>query len=359
MLSHRNSRLVKRLVPMSKRRKSLWLLPLMVIALISLWNYWGNFQPVAAQRPTVDLLPSWNEGAVKQTIVKFVEQVSDPASKSYILPRDRIATFDNDGTLWLEKPLYVQLAFILDRIRELAPEHPEWQNQQPFQDILANDENDARVLSDLKIPEDLLQLTLETHTGMSDAAFEKQVKQFLQRAQHPRFNRGYTKLIYQPMVELINYLRLNDFQVYICSAGGIDFMRTFSEAAYRIPAPNVIGSGVQKEWQIDNGGSVLVRQPKLVEPINDRAGKPVNINRYIGKKPVIAVGNSDGDIQMLQYADSNPLLDLELLLHHDDSDREYDYDQGTESALMLAQENGWNVISMKQDFKYVFPFEKN
>ena len=341
---------------MIRKIKSLWLWPLITIALIALLNYFDNFQPVVAQSRIADPLPSWNERTVKRTIVTFVQQVSDPSLASYIPPGDRLATFDNDGTLWSEKPLYIQLAFILDRIRQLAPERPEWRNQQPFQGILANDK---KVLSNLKIPEDVLKLALETHTGMSDSVFEEQAKQFWQRAKHPRFKRAYTELIYQPMVELINYLKLNDFQVYICSAGGQDFIRTISEAAYGIPPQNVIGSGVQKEWQVGNEGSVLMRLPKLVEPINERAGKPVNIKRYIGKKPVIAVGNSDGDIQMLQYADSNSLPDLELLLHHDDNQREYDYDRGTEKALMLAQENDWKVISIKQDFKRLFPFEKS
>ena len=341
---------------MTRITKKLWLLILVAVALIGLTKLFGDLKPALTQSLIADPLPSWNDGIVKQNIIDFVQQVSDSNLDSYIPPAERIATFDNDGTLWLEKPFYVQLAFIIERIRELAPEHPDWENKQPFQGILTNDN---QVLNRLKSPKNLLKLVIETHTGMSDKDFYLQVKQFLGSHKHPKFDQTYTKLIYQPMVELINYLKLNDFQVYICSGGGLDFIRSISEQAYGIPSQNIIASGVQKEWQIKNGNSVFIRLPKLVEPINDKSGKPVNILRSIGKKPVIAVGNSDGDIQMLQYADTNSLPNLELLLHHDDNKREYDYDQGTELALMLARENDWNIISIKQDFKQVFPFDKN
>ena len=342
---------------MFKKNKLVWILPFLVIATILLFNSPIFSGQVAAQSRIADPLPSWNQGSTKQAIISYVQQVTDPANDSYILPADRIATFDNDGTLWIEKPLYVQLVFVLDRLKALAPQHPEWQEAQPFKSILSNDLNQ---LQSLKIPDDLFKLILATHSGMSEEEFEAQVTRFLQNQTHPRFKRRYTKLIYQPMVELVNYLKLNDFQVYICSGGGIDFIRTFSDSAYGIPTEKVIGSAVQKEFMLaDDKSSTFMRLPEIVKPINDKAGKPVNIDRYIGKKPVMAVGNSDGDIQMLQYADSNALPDFELLLHHDDSEREYDYDQGTEKALRLAQENNWQVISLKRDFKQVFPFEDN
>jgi phosphoserine phosphatase len=334
-------------------KKSLpWFLPLMAIA-VSLVLIVGNNFGAMAQGTIADPLPSWNEGQPKQTIIKFVRDVTDPNSKNYLPLGDRIAVFDNDGNLWQEKPLYVQLAFVLDQIKILAPQHPEWKTEEPFRTLLTDPNPDLKSLGSV---ENLMKLVLATHAGMSQTEFETQVKQFFKTAQHPRFKQPYTKLIYQPMVELVGYLKLNDFDVYICTGGGIDFVRAISEDAYGIPPEKVIGSAVQKTFEINEKGVNFIRQPKLVEPINDKAGKPVNIDRYIGKKPAIAVGNSDGDIQMLQYTDSNPKPNLELLLHHDDPEREYSYTKGTEKALILAKENDWTVISMKEDFKRIFPF---
>ena len=334
-------------------KKSLpWFLPLMAIA-VSLVLIVGNNFGAMAQGTIADPLPSWNEGQPKQTIIKFVRDVTDPNSKNYLPLGDRIAVFDNDGNLWQEKPLYVQLAFVLDQIKILAPQHPEWKTEEPFRTLLTDPNPDLKSFANT---ENLMKLLLATHAGMSQTEFETQVKQFFKTAQHPRFQQPYTKLIYQPMVELVGYLKLNDFDVYICTGGGIDFVRAISEDAYGIPPEKVIGSAVQKTFELNSKGTDFIRQPKLVEPINDKEGKPVNINRYIGKKPAIAVGNSDGDIQMLQYTDSNPKPNLELLLHHDDSEREYSYTKGTEKALILAKENDWTVISMKEDFKRIFPF---
>jgi phosphoserine phosphatase len=324
-----------------------------IVIAVSLFLILGNNLQIMAQGRISDPLPSWNEGKPKQTIIQFVQDVTNPNSKNYLPLGDRVAVFDNDGTLWQEKPLYVQLAFLLDQIKILAPQHPEWKTEEPFKTLLTDPNPDLKSLSST---ENLMKLVIATHTGMSQTEFENQVKQFFKTAQHPRFKQPYTKLIYQPMVELVGYLKLNDFDVYICSGGGIDFIRAISEDAYGIPPENVIGSAVQKTFEITAKGTDFVRQPKLVEPINDKEGKPVNIDRYIGKKPAIAVGNSDGDIQMLQYTDSNPKPDLELLLHHDDLEREYDYNTGTEKALILAKENDWTVISLKKDFKRVFPF---
>jgi len=324
-----------------------------IVIAVSLFLILGNNLQIMAQGRISDPLPSWNEGKPKQTIIQFVQDVTNPNSKNYLPLGDRVAVFDNDGTLWQEKPIYVQLAFLLDQIKILAPQHPEWKTEEPFKTLLTDPNPDLKSLSST---ENLMKLVIATHTGMSQTEFENQVKQFFKTAQHPRFKQPYTKLIYQPMVELVGYLKLNDFDVYICTGGGIDFVRTISEEAYGIPPEKVIGSAVQKTFEITAKGTDFVRQPKLVEPINDKEGKPVNIDRYIGKKPAIAVGNSDGDIQMLQYTDSNPKLDLELLLHHDDPEREYDYNSGTEKALILAKENDWTVISLKKDFKRVFPF---
>ena len=305
-----------------------------------------------AQSLIADPLPSWNDGQPKQTIIQFVHDVTDPDSQNYLPHGDRLAVFDNDGTLWQEKPLYVQLVFVLDQLKTLAPQHPEWQTEEPFKIFLTDPNPDLKTLGTV---ENLLTLALATHTGMTQTEFDVQVQKFLTQAKHPRFQKPYTELIYQPMVELVNYLKLNDFQVYICSGGGVDFIRAFSEEAYGIPPENVIGTAVEKTFQVSSQGISLMREPKLVKPINDKAGKPVNIDRYIGKIPAIAVGNSDGDIEMLQYAASSSQANLELLLHHDDAEREFDYDHGTEKALTLANENDWIVISLKKDFKRVFP----
>ncbi|MEY2983986.1 MAG: hypothetical protein RLZZ568_603 [Cyanobacteriota bacterium] len=328
--------------------KTLWqrLFPLAAIAIFIVLVI-SNVR-VMAQSRIADPLPSWNDGQPKQTIIDFVQAVTDPDSANYLPIGDRLAVFDNDGTLWLEKPVYIQLAFILDQVKILAPQHPEWQTEEPFKTLLTDPNPDLKALA---TTENLLQLAMATHTGMSQTEFDAQVQDFFQQASHPQFQTPYTQLIYQPMVELIHYLKLNNFQVYICSGGGIDFIRAVSEELYGIPPENVIGSAINKTFQKND----FIRQADLVNPINDKGGKPVNINRYIGKIPAIAVGNSDGDIEMLQYADSNPKPDLELLLHHDDLEREFAYDHGTEKALILAQENDWTVISIKKDFKQVFP----
>ncbi len=312
----------------------------------------GNNLGVMAQGRIADPLPSWNNGQPKQTIIEFVQDVTNPNSDNYLPNGDRIAVFDNDGTLWQEKPLYVQLAFVLEQIKILAPQHPEWQTEEPFKTVLTDPNPDLKSVGTV---ENSLKLVIATHTGMTQMEFDQQVQQFFKTAKHPRFQKLYTQLIYQPMVELVGYLKLNDFDVYICTGGGVDFVRAIAEEAYGIPPENVIGSAVQKTFELTSQGSELIRQPELVKPINDKAGKPVNIDRYIGKIPAIAVGNSDGDIQMLQYANSNPKPNLELLLHHDDADREFDYNHGTEKALVLAQQSDWTVISIKSDFKRIFP----
>lgn len=298
-----------------------------------------------------DPLTSWNNGINKQIIINFVESVTDPQNSNYVEPKNRIAMFDNDGTLWTEKPVYFQVAFILNRIQNLAPQYPEWNQKQPFKAVL---EGDRKYLERISIPE-LLEMVMVTHAGMNQEGFERQAKTFLKTAKHPRFQKLYKKLIYQPMLELISYLKANDFSVYICSGGGLDFMRIFSEETYNIPPENVIGSSILKEFKITSDGYELIRKAEILPPINDREGKPVNINRYIGKKPLIAVGNSDGDIEMMEYTVIGQSSSLALLVHHDDEEREYSYTQGTEKALELAKKYNWKVISIKQDFRQVYP----
>jgi len=314
------------------RQKFLSWFILLIIMTISCLLILDNNLEISAKERIFDPLPSWNDGKTKQKIIKFVENVS----KSDGIPiKDRIAVFDYDGTLLPEKPMYVQLDFLLET-------------------LLTEPNSSSKGLVD---GENLIKSGFLAYTGMTQPEYEEKVKEFLTTAQHPRFKKPYTELIYQPMVELVKYLKLNDFQVYICSGSDIDFVRILANLTYGIPPENVIGTAIEKTFEISPQGVNLVRQSKLIEPLNDKAGKPVNINRYIGKIPVMAVGNSDGDIPMLQYTSSNPQANLELLLHHDDIQREYDYNQGAEKALILAKENNWTIITMKEDFKQVFPFQ--
>ncbi len=293
-------------------------------------------------------LSSWQPTAT-QRIQQFVAAVTNPQSDAYVAPGDRIATFDNDGTLWCEKPLYVQLAFVLARIQALAPQHPDWVQQEPFSSALSGD---PKRLQQLRLPEDVLPLIATTHAGMEQQAFEQAVTDFFAQAQHPRFQCPYTQLVYQPMVELIAYLQAHQFSVYICSAGGLDFMRQVTHQILGIPSAQVIGSSIQKTYQPDGS---FQRTATLVQPLNDGPGKPIHIERHIGKRPIMAAGNADGDIEMLTYATQSPGAGLALLIHHDDAEREYAYTAGAEKALAIAAEKDWQVISMKTDFLKVFP----
>jgi len=312
--------------------------------------------PVNAQQKggAGDPLPSWNGGITKDTIIRFIHEVTHSESAHYLPPRERLAVFDNDGTLWCEKPLYPQLAFLFQRVKALSRHYPVWRIQQPFKAVLENDIEHLRNLEE----SDILKLVLATHAGMTQTEFAKEVKDFLIAARHPRFNVRYTELIYRPMLELVKYLQKSGFKVYISSGGGIDFIRGFSEYVYGIPREHVIGSKFQMEYQLSAEGPVLIRKPVLVEPINNNEGKPVNIDRHIGRKPVIAVGNSDGDLEMLRFTDTGKGRALMLLLNHDDPEREYQYDRGARKALRIAEKRGWTIISIKKDFKKVFAFEK-
>jgi phosphoglycolate phosphatase-like HAD superfamily hydrolase len=301
----------------------------------------------------MSLLPSWADTATRRTILEFVTSISDPEQASYVVPAHRIAVFDNDGTLWAEKPLYFQLVFLLERLHHLAPSHPEWNSEEPFKTALSGD---PEGLKSLKIPDDALKLLAVTHTGMTQAEFMHQVRQFLGTARHPRFGQLYPRLIYQPMRELIDYLQQQQFKVFICSAGGLDFMRAFSETAYGIPPEYVIGSSICKSFEMTSAGAQLLRHPAIVPPINNRGGKPILIDRHIGRRPILAAGNSAGDIEMLTYTANHPSgPGFSLLICHDDGDREYDYQDGAEEAIALAEQNNWLTVSMKSDFKHIFP----
>lgn len=301
-----------------------------------------------------DALPSWNDGENKARIIAFVQAVTDPTSKQYVPPAERIAVFDNDGALWSEQPMYFQLAFILDRVKALAPQHPEWQTQEPFKSVLAGDLKGVAAAGE----HGLLELMAATHAGMTTDEFRGIVSDWLASARHPRFNRPYTELTYAPMKELLAYLRANGFKTFIVSGGGVEFMRVFSEQVYGVPPEQVIGSSIRTKYEVRDGKPVIVRLPE-VEFIDDKAGKPVGINRYIGRTPILAFGNSDGDFEMLEYTTSAPGPRLGLLVHHDDGEREYAYDRKShvgrlERGLDEAEQRGWVVVSMKDDWRRVY-----
>ncbi|UCD52518.1 MAG: haloacid dehalogenase-like hydrolase [Phycisphaerales bacterium] len=306
----------------------------------------------AAPQSASDPLPSWNEGSTKDRILKFVADVTDAAGASYVPPADRIAVFDNDGTLWTEKPVPVQAAFAVARVAQMAPDHPEWQTTQPYQAIL---EKDLEMLQSLGL-EGVEELVLGTHAGMTEEEFESIAGSFLATARHPRFDVLYTETVYQPMLELLAFLRANGFRTFIVSGGGVEFMRVFSEEVYGIPRENVIGSSLQYEFQTTPDGGVLIRQPELVS-FDNEAMKPASIQLHIGRRPIVAVGNSDGDLEMLQYARAGQRPFLALLLHHDDAEREYDYLTGAEEVMAAAAQSQWLVVSMQRDFATLFPYE--
>ncbi|WP_417872897.1 HAD family hydrolase [Xanthomarina gelatinilytica] len=306
----------------------------------------------------IDPLPSWNEGKTKAAIIDYIKDVTNKESANFIPEIDRIATFDNDGNLWPEQPAYFQLFFAMDRVKELAKDHPEWQNKQPFKAVL---ENDMKTLI-ASGEKGIMELIMATHAGITTDEFELLVKNWLETAQHPRFNKPYNQLIYQPMLELLDYLRTNDFKTFIVSGGGIEFMRPWVEEAYGIPKDQVVGSSIATEYDYNNGAPVIRRLSKI-DFIDDKAGKPVGINKFIGRKPVFASGNSDGDLQMMQWTDSNPYKSFQLYLHHTDADREWAYDRESHigqfnKGLDEALEKGWTIIDMKNDWKTIYPFQK-
>ncbi|TPV35601.1 haloacid dehalogenase-like hydrolase [Paucihalobacter ruber] len=305
----------------------------------------------------IDPLPSWNDGDTKKAIVDYVNAVTDEGSENYIPVSERIATFDNDGNLWSEQPVYFQLFFAIDRIKALAPKNPEWKKIQPYQSVL---ENDMKTLMSYG-EHGLMEIVMASHAGNTVDEFEQIVKDWLVTAKHPRFDRPYTDLVFQPMLELLNYLRDNDFKTFIVSGGGIEFIRPWVEEVYGIPKDQVVGSSIKTEFIIEEGVAQIKRLP-AIDFIDDKAGKPLGIHKFIGRKPVFASGNSDGDLQMLQWTDSNPYRSFQLYLHHTDSIREWAYDRTSsvgklDKGLDEASEKGWTVIDMKNDWKVIYPFE--
>jgi phosphoglycolate phosphatase-like HAD superfamily hydrolase len=303
-----------------------------------------------------DLLPSWNDTAPKKAIVAFVERVTKQGSPDFMPTAERIAVFDNDGTLWSEHPMYVQLAFALDRVKALAPQHPEWKDKQPFKAVL---EGDMKTLAESG-EHGLLELVAATHAGMTTEEFAKIVTDWLATARHPRFNRPYTELVYQPMLELLAYLRANGFKTFIVSGGGIEFMRPWTEKVYGIPPEQVVGSSGKTKFEMRDGRPTLFRLPEL-NFNDDKAGNPIGINEHIGRRPIAAFGNSDGDLEMLQWTTMSGGVRFGLIVHHTDAEREYAYDRNSpfgrlDKALDAAALNGWTVVDMKSDWKKVFPF---
>ena len=313
---------------------------------------------LAGARAQSDPLPSWNDGAVKKSITDFVARVTAQGGADFVPAEQRIATFDNDGTLWTEQPYYFQLAFAFDRVKAMAPQHPEWKTKQPFKALL---DKDMKALG-ASGEKGLLQIVAATHTGMTTDAFAKDVLDWMATARHPRFDRPYNSLVYQPMLELLAYLRANGFKTFIVSGGGIEFMRPWVEKAYGIPPEQVVGSsGVVKFEFGPNGKPELMKLAK-VEFIDDGPGKPVGINRFIGRRPIFAFGNSDGDLQMLQWTTAGPGARFAGIVHHTDAEREYAYDRQSkigklDKALDEGKAKGWTVVDMKRDWKKVFAFE--
>jgi hypothetical protein len=316
------------------------------------------FLPLTAL--AVEPLPSWNDGPAKKSIIEFVEKVTRRGSPDFVPVSERIATFDNDGTLWCEQPVPVQLFFVLDRVKALAPQHPEWQTQEPFASILKGDLKTAMAGGE----RGLMELVMATHAGMTTVEFEQIVKDWIATAKHPKTGKLHTEMTYQPMLELLAYLRANGFKTFIVSGGGIEFMRPWAERVYGIPPEQVIGSSVKTKFEMRDGDPVLVRLPE-VNFVDDKGGKPVGINQHIGRRPLMAFGNSDGDRQMLEYTQGGSGVRFELLVLHDDAAREYAYGPAlglpdpklgafTQALYDEAKKGGWTVVSMKGDWKQVF-----
>ncbi|MCJ7593186.1 MAG: haloacid dehalogenase-like hydrolase [Desulfobacterales bacterium] len=311
-----------------------------------------------------DALPSWNDGPAKQAIIRFVQAAINESGPKYIAPKDRVASFDQDGTLWVEHPLYTQAIFALDRVKALASDHPEWKTTEPFKSVLAD--NNAAMA---KFGEqDWAHVIAATHAGMSTETFIDIARQWLATARHPRFKCPYTDLVYQPMLEVMDYLRAHGFKTYIVTGGGQEFVRVYSEGVYGIPLEQVVGSSIATKYEYRDGKPVLLRLPKVFF-IDDHAGKPVGINLFIGKRPAAAFGNSTGDQQMLEWTGAGDGVRLMMLVYHDDAEREYAYGPAgklpdtkvgtfSEALMTEAKKKGWNIISMKKDWKVIFPFEK-
>ena len=303
------------------------------------------------------ILPSWNDGDAKSSIINFVKDVTNESSPNFVPVDERIATFDNDGCLWSEKPFYFQLVFAIDRIKALAGEHPEWKETQPFKAVLEND-MEALMASG---KHGLLKLVMASHTGMTTEEFEQIVKDWTSTAKHPRTNKLYKEMIFQPMLELLEYLRANEFKTFIVSGGGIEFLRVWAPEVYGVPPEQVVGSSIKTKFELRDGKPVIVRLPEL-DFIDDKEGKPVAINKYIGRRPIAAFGNSDGDLQMLQWTAAGDGARFMMYVHHTDAEREWAYDREShvgrlDKGLDEAKDKGWTIVDMKNDWKVIYPFE--
>lgn len=307
-----------------------------------------------ATAQTIDPLPSWNDCEAKRSIIAFTEQVVKSGSSSFVPPAERIAVFDNDGTLWAEQPMYFQLLFAIDRVKTLAPNHPEWRDKEPFASLLKGDMQGALAGGEHA----LLEIMVTTHAGMTTAEFESIVKDWISTARHPTTKRLYTDMVYQPMLELLDYLRANEFKTYIVSGGGIEFMRTWSEQVYGIPPEQVIGSSIKVKFELRDKVPVLIRQPEI-DFFDDKEGKPVAIHQQIGRRPIAAFGNSDGDLQMLQWTTGGQGVRFALYVQHTDAEREWAYDRNSwigrlDKGLDEATAKGWTVVDMKKDWNTIF-----
>jgi phosphoglycolate phosphatase-like HAD superfamily hydrolase len=314
---------------------------------------------LAPAQAQIDPLPSWNGGKTKQSIIDFVARVTQENSPDYVAPEQRIAVFDNDGTLWAEQPAYFQLMFAIDRIKALAPKHPEWTERQPYKAVL---ENDLKALAESG-EHGLLEIVAAAHSGMTTEEFNQIASYWLETARHPRTKRPYTEMTYQPMLELLDYLRANGFKTFIVSGGGVEFMRVFAERVYGIPPEQVVGSSGVTKFQIGPDGKPSLIKDAKVEFIDDKEGKPAGINRFIGRRPLFAFGNSDGDHAMLQWTAAGDGARFMGIVHHTDAEREWAYDRHSfvgklDKALDEANAKGWTVVDMKNDWRTVFNSEE-
>jgi phosphoglycolate phosphatase-like HAD superfamily hydrolase len=304
-----------------------------------------------------DALPSWNDGAAKKSVMEFVMKVTKEGGPDFVPPAERIAVFDNDGTLWAEQPIYFQFAFALDRVKALAPQHPEWKTKEPFASLLKGDLKGALAGGEPAI----FKIVMATHTGMTTEEFQKLVTDWLATARHPKTKRLYIEMVYQPMIEVLSYLRANGFKTFIVSGGGIEFMRPWTEKIYGIPPEQVVGSSGKLKFEMRDGTPVLLKLPEL-NFFDDKTGKPIGIQTYIGRRPIMAFGNSDGDLQMLQWTTAGTGPRFALYVHHTDAEREWAYDRTSsigrlDKGLDEAEMKGWTVVDMKHDWKRIFAFE--
>jgi len=323
--------------------------------LIGLLAFLWLLSAVVAVAQATEPLPSWNEGPTKQSIMAFVAKVTPPGSPDFVPEPERIAVFDNDGTLWSEQPMYFQLFFALDRVKALAPQHPEWKTAEPFASLLKGDVKAALAGGEKAI----LEIVMATHAGMTTTEFERIVRDWIATARHPKTGKLYTEMVYQPMLELLAYLRAKGFKTFIVSGGGIEFMRPWTEAVYGIPPEQVVGSSIKTKFEMRDGGPALVRLPEI-NFIDDKDTKPVGIHTHIGRRPIAAFGNSDGDLQMLQWTTGGEDVRFALLVHHTDAEREWAYDREShigrlDTALDEAQVKGWTVVDMKKDWNVIHP----